>query len=603
MTPKELLESLNELDEQTRIEAKLASEVGKSIMETVCAFANEPGLGGGWLLLGVKRDEGALFPSFSAMGVPNPDKLKSDLTTQAREAFNRPINLEFADETVNGVILVSVFVPEADPTDKPIFFQKHSLPGGAFRRVGASDIRCTEEDLFAFYQDRGVESFDSTALRGATLEDFESGAIEEYRSEIRKNNPESEILSWSDEDLLAALNCLKRQEGRAVPTLAGILLFGSQRALRRLLPMTRVDYIRVPGNRWMEGGPEPISSIDMRDSLLRLVRRSVAAIMDDLPEAFSLPAGAIQREVSTPLPGRVIREAIVNALMHRSYRKAGPVQIIRYANRIEIRNPGYSLKPEESLGEAGSITRNPLVAAVLHETRFAETKGSGIRAIRAVMEDTGLTPPIFESDREGDQFTVTLFFHHFLMESDWDWLAAFKDAHLSQDEARALVCVRDNGRISNTAYRDLNRMDTLQASLHLRRLREQGILEQKGKKGPGTFYIGSSAFLATLGQESGALGQESGRNSPDDFPEALVLRIRGLGQRSAPEEMKSVLLEICAVHPYSSEELGELLHRDPQKLVRSYLSSMIVSGELSYLYPDKPNRPDQKYVTMPQGRK
>ena len=55
MTALELLESLNLLDENEHIEAKRASEAGKSILETICAFANEPGLGGGWLLLGVVR--------------------------------------------------------------------------------------------------------------------------------------------------------------------------------------------------------------------------------------------------------------------------------------------------------------------------------------------------------------------------------------------------------------------------------------------------------------------------------------------------------------------------------------------------------------------
>ena len=64
MTAQELLERLNLLDENERIEAKAASEIGKSLMETVCAFANEPGLGGGWLLLGVTREEWALFPSY-----------------------------------------------------------------------------------------------------------------------------------------------------------------------------------------------------------------------------------------------------------------------------------------------------------------------------------------------------------------------------------------------------------------------------------------------------------------------------------------------------------------------------------------------------------
>ena len=57
--------------------------------------------------------------------------------------------------------------------------------------------------------------------------------------------------------------------------------------------------------------------------------------------------------------------------MHRSYRIHGAIQIIRYANRLEIRNPGHSIKAEEQLGEPGSETRNPRIAAVLHEVLTA----------------------------------------------------------------------------------------------------------------------------------------------------------------------------------------------------------------------------------------
>lgn len=63
-TALDLLQSLNLLDETERVEAKRAVEAGRSLLETVCAFANEPGLGGGWLLLGAVREELALFPSY-----------------------------------------------------------------------------------------------------------------------------------------------------------------------------------------------------------------------------------------------------------------------------------------------------------------------------------------------------------------------------------------------------------------------------------------------------------------------------------------------------------------------------------------------------------
>ena len=117
MTALELLQSLNLLDETERIEAKRASESGKSLLETVCAFANEPGLGGGWLVLGVVREEQALFPNYQVEGVPHPDKLCADLATQCRETFNAPVRIELSTEQVNGMAVVVAFVPEAQAQD------------------------------------------------------------------------------------------------------------------------------------------------------------------------------------------------------------------------------------------------------------------------------------------------------------------------------------------------------------------------------------------------------------------------------------------------------------------------------------------------------
>ena len=67
--------------------------------------------------------------------------------------------------------------------------------------------------------------------------------------------------------------------------------------------------------------------------------------------------------------------------------------------QVEIRNPGFSLKSQDHLDEPGSQLRNPKIAAALYDTRLAETKGSGIRVMRESMEQAGLTPPLFESDR------------------------------------------------------------------------------------------------------------------------------------------------------------------------------------------------------------
>lgn len=153
----------------------------------------------------------------------------------------------------------------------------------------------------------------------------------------------------------------------------------------------------------------------MRGPLIELVQRTFSAIADDLPKGFLFPEGQIQAE-TIGLPSKVLREAIVNAFMHRSYRVNQPIQIIRYGNRIEIKNPGFSLKPEDQLGEPGSKNRNPFIAAIFHETNLAETKGSGIRTMRALMEKASMVPPTFESDHGANQFTMRLLLHHFLSE-------------------------------------------------------------------------------------------------------------------------------------------------------------------------------------------
>ena len=94
MTIEEIFIELNELDEHPRIEAKTSTALGESVLETICAHANEPGLGGGYILAGVEQNPNSLIPmDYRAVGVPNPDKLQSDIATQCATIFNAPSGL------------------------------------------------------------------------------------------------------------------------------------------------------------------------------------------------------------------------------------------------------------------------------------------------------------------------------------------------------------------------------------------------------------------------------------------------------------------------------------------------------------------------------
>ena len=595
-------------------------------METVCAFSNEPNMGGGYLLLGVEEQEQTLFPTFVPQGIVDIDKLTNDLLTQCRSSFNLPLAPRITPEKIGDKLILKVFVPEVPVTSKPICFKEEGLPRGAFRRVGSADVHCSEDDLLVFYGGRSSHTFDADIVIDADMTDIDLEAVEDYRKEREKTEPEAPELSWNDVDLLRALGCVRLEAEKARPTVAGILLFVTKMALRREFPLMRVDYIRVPGREWVRDLDKRFDTIEIRDPLMRAVRRAQAAVMDDLPSAFLLPEGEVQRQPQPVVSSRVWREVIVNALMHRDYRKQGAVQIIRYSNRLEIRNPGYSLKAEEQLGEPESLTRNPKIAAVLHETRFAETKGSGVRVMRDLMERANLTPPVFESNRGLDKFTATFLFHHFLSEEDWSWLGHYQSLNLSSEEANALVFVRESGAINNSVYRTLNKMDALDASVHLRRLCAAALLAKKGG-GSGTFYVPGSKFKTDFAREINTSSKRSYGPLSEELtpqikalPEELAPQIKALPEeltpslveemplslkkkveewrgtpRAKPEEVRMMIELLCSWRPLSGGQLASLLGRNLSYLVSVYLSSMVRDGVLQHTHPDSPRHPQQSY--------
>jgi ATP-dependent DNA helicase RecG len=627
-TVSELIYKLNNTDECAGIEAKKGSAIDRSVMETVCAFSNEPGLGGGYILLGVEREEHSLFPQYIVTGINNPDKLQLDLSTQCGNMFNQPIRPEISIEQVAGKLVLSVFIPELPQGQKPVYFQNQGLPRGAFRRIGSADLRCTDDDLFIFFNQ--VESWDSSIIKDTNTDDISEEAIQLYKTLRAKVNPYAEELSYNDLDLLMALGCLKKVSNQYYLTYAGLLVFGKRTSHRRLIPMVRVDYIRVPGNEWVPDPENRFATVDMRGSLLEMVQRTFSLITDDLPKGFLLPDAALQAE-NIGLPSRVLREAIVNAFIHRTYRENQPIQIIRYGNRIEIKNPGFSLKPEESLGEPGSVNRNPFIAAIFHETNLAETKGSGIRTMRALMEKAHLMPPTFESDHTNNQFTVRLLLHHFLNEEDIEWLSLFAPLGLNEDQKRGLVFIREVGAVDNAAYRQLNGLDVLKASGDLRALRDKNILEQKGK-GRSTYYIPGLLFNepvkylepqtaanAISVHPSGSLTAPPheltappheltappdeltapvNRQLFNELPPKLQALINELPERiNNPAILENVIIQLCDWKSMNLSELSSVLGRTEKYLLRTFIAPLRESGQLEYQFPEMPNHPQQAYKT------
>ena len=632
-TAKELFAELNSFDENRRIEAKSASAVGKSMMETVCAFANEPGLRGGYLILGAKRtgmaEDGR--PVYEPENIENTDKIQSDFVAMCNSMFNVRIRPIINVEEYLGKTVIVVKIEELPESQKPAYFAKRGLPEGAFRRIGPSDEKCSEEDMYLFYQ--SADTYDSCIVDDADLDDIDENALNFYRKLRKEVNPDAEELTLNDVDLLRALGAIKKnKQGGYDLTYTGLLVFGKQMSLRRLVPSFRVDYIRISGNQWLADGDNRFEqTIDMRGPLILMVNKACSAVMDDLPKGFELKKDSMQASTPAILPNKVLREAIVNSYIHRSNRVNQPIQIIRYSNRIEIHNPGYSLKPQDDWGEPGSMLRNPRISEIFHDTNLAETKGTGIGAMRRLMKEAGLMPPTFESNHEANKFTARLLLHHFLSKENMEWLAQYAEFGLVNEQKLALVFVREVGAIDNATYRQLDSSIThARARLEIHKLCDLGFIEKKGQ-GRNTYYIRTSKVVSlgerlrpqderllpqhgTLGERyqgederyQGKIGifEEECMLKPREelvreLPNELQERVNNIGNRASRETVCQLLIDLCAFKPYSYEELASILQRSPKALKDKYLKPLRLANKLFYWIPEMINHPLQKYVADP----
>ena len=151
------------------------------------------------------------------------------------------------------------------------------------------------------------------------------------------------------------------------------------------------------------------------------------------------------------------------------------------------------------------------------------------------------------------------FFHHFLSADDVVWLAQFKDSHLSSDEARALVVVREAGAIDNAGYRALNKVDTL---------------------------VASQAEDAANAARSALL---------NELPGELAARVGAMGKRQIPEAVRAIVVELCSHRAWRAEELALLLTRKAETVRQDYLRPLMRDGLVRMTKPDTPNDPQQSY--------
>ena len=126
----ELFNILQTSDETDRIEAKAAGHgIGKSFLETVSAFSNEPDLGGGYILLGITQNEGE--PRYVVTGISDPDRLQNEIASQCRLSFNVLITPTIKVISHPQGIVLLVYIPEAGVHEKPVYIKSKGREEGS----------------------------------------------------------------------------------------------------------------------------------------------------------------------------------------------------------------------------------------------------------------------------------------------------------------------------------------------------------------------------------------------------------------------------------------------------------------------------------------
>ncbi|AMV18253.1 ATP-binding protein [Planctomyces sp. SH-PL14] len=610
----DLLNQLNETDEHRRVEAKSSlTELGDAVLETICAYSNEPGLQGGFLMLGVAQSPSTLFPTYDVCDLEDPDATQSILATRCRTEFNVTIRPQIAVEIVRNKRVVVAYVPEVSANEKPVFIKKLGLHKGAYRRIGPTDQLCTEDDFCNLFQSRKPETFDQQVVNATVEADLDPEAIQRVREAVQKNEPDAECVALPDPEFLVAMGAAKVVESKTQATLSGLMVCGKRDAIRRCMPMVRVDYIRTASTRWMENPDALTECTSFASRLPDVISRVHAAILADLPVQHSLEDGAVERTETRAIPSRVVREAVVNAVMHRDYRTPGPVQVIRYPNRLEIRNPGFSLKSDDQFSMPGSMPRNPAISSLLHDLRLAETRGMGLGIMTQAMNSIGMYAPFFDSDRSSNMFSAFFVFHRVHSPESDCWIKSLGISFpLTEHDKQALVFAREMGGINMGAYRSISGLDSLQSSRRLRLLRDAGILRLKGqtrkyyvleeKVGSSDGKVGSSTPKS--GEFAPKVGSSNGVTEDDfsEVPDVVWQKIGKLGGRASASRMQRAILELCAWRPLMPAEIAKYLDRTSVKrLVASYITPMVESGLLERTIPDILNHPAQRYRPTTQG--
>lgn len=397
-TRTELLELINN-GENSGVEFKRDVVENHALAKELVALSN---FSGGVVLLGVEDDG-------TVSGI-NRANLEEWVMTTCRDKI-RPAIIPFFEIIRDVEPGKHVAVVRVTPGFS-VHSRWHNNANSYYIRVGTQSREPTPEELSRLFQQRGTFRAELRPVSGAQLNDLDFRRLRDYFGRIRQQEmpDDGDEAGWRT---LLLNTELMVEDGI---TLSGLLLFGT--SPNRFLPFAGIDAVAFAGVEKEYAARERATLRGPMTALLNrqgevvengLIEQALEFIRRNVATKTTLEDGA--RRVEVPVyPPEVLRETLVNALIHRDYLLTSTdIELAIYRDRLEVISPGRltnGITPAR-MRTGCRAARNQLIKDVMRDYGYLEHMGMGVprKMVRGMIEHNGTDPELIEAE---ESFTVRL---------------------------------------------------------------------------------------------------------------------------------------------------------------------------------------------------
>ena len=396
-----LIKKIQEIKAESQtIEVKSAHNgCPKRLYDTLSSFSNQDG--GGIIVFGLDEKQG-----FEAVGVYDLQDLQKSVTEQCNQ-MEPAVRGVFTFAEYEDKNICALEVPSVELVERPCYYKGAGKVKGSYIRVGDADLPMTDYEIYSYESYKKHVHDDEREVERIDLSYMDEEILNKYIAEKKQAKPKFSKLN--EEQIYEMLN-IKRNERF---TLAAVMNFALYP--QGVFPQLGITAVVVPGYSIGELGNSGERFVDnkrIEGTISEMLEEAMVFCKRNMKIKTIIDSKTGKRNDRTEYPINAVREAILNALIHRDYSvytEGTPIQINFFTDRLEIHSPGglYGRMTVEQLGKARPDLRNPTLATMAESLNQAENRYSGIPTIRMEMKEYGLPEPEFKNGR--NEFIVTLY--------------------------------------------------------------------------------------------------------------------------------------------------------------------------------------------------